>query len=83
MLYYSHSTLELPFIKIRETMIRYGIIRYSHSTLELPFIKIRETMIRYGIIRYSHSTFELPFNKRNDDTLWHYQVFSFDFRITF
>jgi hypothetical protein len=64
--------------KRRLRMASSGIlIRYSNYPQQ------RETKTAYGIFRYSHSIFELPSTKRNEDCVWHLQVFSFDIRIVF
>jgi len=75
--YYQVFSLRFDYLQKRETIIRYGIIRYSHFD-SITFNK-RETIIRYGIIRYSHFDSITFKQKRNDNTLWYYQVFSLRF----
>jgi len=74
--YYQVFSFQCDYLQQRETIIRYGIIRDSHFD-STTFNKEKRSyvMVLSGIL----ISIRLPSTKRNDNTLWYYQVFSFRF----
>jgi len=74
--YYQVFSFQFDYLQQRETIIHYGIIRYSHFD-SITFNKEKRwyVMVLSGVL----ISIRLPSTKRNDNTLWYYQVFSFRF----